>query len=450
MTGFVPPPYPYDRLGEVAATRRHPRRRSGRPLDRYAVRPATARGHRGTRARDVGPRLPAVDRYRCATRSRRSLDAAAARRDRRPGHAARRVCRDQGVRRLSAAAIYSCAIRLATRSSTRSSATRRTRWGPRWPGCAQCLTRGSPTSTRRTPAAPSRCGSTRRATRPGSSATWPRPRPGAARAAFRCCRTSATPSSPGRPDRRRSCGQAQPVCLPCTRCPSATTSPAPASASTPATRSLSRICAKCASTPASCRPDRFSTPRSWRSTTTRTSSASASDTPGGSSDSAMSCGACGYPASLPDGAFYLWVAVPSGDAWAAALRPRSAGRHRRVAGRVLRANRHRPLPGRGGSAGRAHRPGGPPRRRLTASRTNAVMLPTNFGHTISRMADVFDGYRRGPAWDEMIDADRLRPRAIPSAVRLDPQQSARRSCAAGVGRTRPFLPQSGRDVRRRR
>src|SRR6185369_8956259 len=31
------------------------------------------------------------------------------------------------------------------------------------------------------------------------------------------------------------------------------------------------------------------------------------------------------------------------------------------------------------------------------------MLPTNFGHTISRMGDVFDGYRRGPAWDEMID-----------------------------------------------
>jgi succinyldiaminopimelate transaminase len=30
-------------------------------------------------------------------------------------------------------------------------------------------------------------------------------------------------------------------------------------------------------------------------------------------------GACGYPASLPDGAFYLWVAVPSGDAWGAAL-----------------------------------------------------------------------------------------------------------------------------------
>jgi uncharacterized circularly permuted ATP-grasp superfamily protein len=31
------------------------------------------------------------------------------------------------------------------------------------------------------------------------------------------------------------------------------------------------------------------------------------------------------------------------------------------------------------------------------------MLPTNFGHTISRMGDVFDGYRRGLAWDEMID-----------------------------------------------
>ena len=29
-------------------------------------------------------------------------------------------------------------------------------------------------------------------------------------------------------------------------------------------------------------------------------------------------GRAGYPASLPDGAFYLWVAAPDGDAWAAA------------------------------------------------------------------------------------------------------------------------------------
>ncbi len=29
-------------------------------------------------------------------------------------------------------------------------------------------------------------------------------------------------------------------------------------------------------------------------------------------------GAAGYPARLPDGAFYLWVAAPGGDAWAAA------------------------------------------------------------------------------------------------------------------------------------
>ena len=26
----------------------------------------------------------------------------------------------------------------------------------------------------------------------------------------------------------------------------------------------------------------------------------------------------GYPAQLPDGAFYLWVPAPGGDAWAAA------------------------------------------------------------------------------------------------------------------------------------
>jgi aspartate/methionine/tyrosine aminotransferase len=29
-------------------------------------------------------------------------------------------------------------------------------------------------------------------------------------------------------------------------------------------------------------------------------------------------GKAGYPAQLPDGAFYLWVAAPGGDAWAAA------------------------------------------------------------------------------------------------------------------------------------
>ncbi len=40
-----------------------------------------------------------------------------------------------------------------------------------------------------------------------AAATWPRPRAGAARAACRCCRTSATPSSAGRPGRRRSCAQ---------------------------------------------------------------------------------------------------------------------------------------------------------------------------------------------------------------------------------------------------
>jgi aspartate/methionine/tyrosine aminotransferase len=29
-------------------------------------------------------------------------------------------------------------------------------------------------------------------------------------------------------------------------------------------------------------------------------------------------GKAGYPAQLPDGAFYLWVPAPGGDAWAAA------------------------------------------------------------------------------------------------------------------------------------
>ena len=269
-------------------------------------------------------------------------------------------------------------------------------------------------------------------------------------AAFRCCRTSATPSSAGRPGRRRSCGQALPVCLPCTRCRSATTSPAPASASTRATRSLSRICAKCASTPASCRPDRFSTPRSWRSTTTRTSDRQRSDTPGVSSDSGTSWAPVGARHPVPTAPFYLWVAVPGGDAWGAALDPGSAGRHRRIAGRVLRAGRHRHIRVAAVQPDELHRPRGPAGGRLTtflSSDANAVMLPTNFGHTISRMGDVFDGYRRGPAWDEMIDETGSAADAVPSAVRLDPQ-CRHPGAAQRRGRPRAFLPQSGRYVRR--
>ncbi len=46
--------------------------------------------------------------------------------------------------------------------------------------------------------------------------------------------------------------------------------------------------------------------------------------------------ALGYAAELPDGAFYLWVAAPDGDAWASRPRSGHPGRHRLLAGRVLR------------------------------------------------------------------------------------------------------------------
>ena len=68
---------------------------------------------------------------------------------------------------------------------------------------ARRLPRRSPYATldddrrRPTPSGRCACGSTRRATPPASSTTWPRPRPGAASTASRCSPTSATSSSPG-------------------------------------------------------------------------------------------------------------------------------------------------------------------------------------------------------------------------------------------------------------
>ncbi len=79
------------------------------------------------------------------------------------------------------------------------------------------------------------------------------------------------------------------------------------------------ICARYASTPASCRPDRSNRRRSWRSTTMPTSTRQRERYARRLGRLQEILSACGYPAPRPDGAFYLWVPVPGGDAWAAAF-----------------------------------------------------------------------------------------------------------------------------------
>ncbi len=93
VTGFVPPPYPYDRLGEIA---RSPAKHDGGAVDLSIGTPCDPpprRGDRGAGRGHRGPRLPAVDRHAGVARGRGRLDRAPARRHRRPGHRARRLRR---------------------------------------------------------------------------------------------------------------------------------------------------------------------------------------------------------------------------------------------------------------------------------------------------------------------------------------------------------------------
>ena len=85
----------------------------------------------------------------------------------------------------------------------------------------------------------------------------------------------------GRAAPRRSSSPGSRAWSPCTRCPSGPTWPACGPASTPATPSWWRTCARCASTPGSWCPGRSRRPRRWRWPTTTTSRPSASATASG-------------------------------------------------------------------------------------------------------------------------------------------------------------------------
>ena len=102
-SGFVPPPYPYDRLDElvpIAAARTTAVRR---PLDRHAVRSAARGGRRGAGRVGRRARLPALDRLRRLPRGRGRLDGAPTRRRRRSRPRRGGVHRHQGARGRAAA-----------------------------------------------------------------------------------------------------------------------------------------------------------------------------------------------------------------------------------------------------------------------------------------------------------------------------------------------------------
>ena len=166
--------------------------------------------------------------------------------------------------------------------------------------------------------------------------------------------------------RRRSCARASRACSRCTRCPSATTSPAPGSASTPAIRSSCTTCARCASTSGSCRPGPVQSAavvaldddahvelqRERYLRRLRRARRHARALPA-------------TRARCPDGAFYLWVAAPGGDAWAAARDLAERAGIVVSPGEFYGAGGQGILPGRGGPARRSHRAG---RRRAFGNR----------------------------------------------------------------------------------
>ena len=83
----------------------------------------------------------------------------------------------------------------------------------------------------------------------------------------------------------------------------------------------------------------------------------------------------GCPAALPDGGFYLWVAVPPavGDGWALAAAPGSPGRALGEPGRVLRAGGGRlRARGRRATDGPARARGVPPGAAADEGRTRSA------------------------------------------------------------------------------
>ena len=209
--GFVPPPYPYDRLDRLRAAGRRVRRWCRRPLDRHAVRSAARR--RGRRVVDVErrARLSAEHRHamRCVRRSGRgSIDASTS-----TSRSARwrraSAPRSSWPRRRSTSA---CALRRGTPCCTRRWRTRPTRWARPSPDCrrrSRCRAGPTEPSTSRR--------SIRRRRGPGADAVGQQPvepdrrahRPrrgrgmGPAHTTCPCSATSATSSSPGTARRAR-------------------------------------------------------------------------------------------------------------------------------------------------------------------------------------------------------------------------------------------------------
>ena len=130
------PDFPVGSAGAGQGAGRRPPGRAGRPVHRHAGRPG-ADAHPGGAGRGRRrARLPADRRYAgsCGRRSRPTWPRAVRRPScRRPG-----CCRRSAPRSWSPGCPPCSGWAPATPSSSRRSATRRTRWGPGWPARRWC------------------------------------------------------------------------------------------------------------------------------------------------------------------------------------------------------------------------------------------------------------------------------------------------------------------------
>ena len=245
--GFVPPPYPYDRLDGSSALAEPRSRRRRRPLGRHALRPAAGRGGRGLATSDsergYPPSIGTPALRGAASRwlgRRFGVDV--------PTGTDRRLRRHEGVRGHAAPVAAAAHARPRHRAATRRSPTRPTRWARRWPAAAPCPCRSTRASdlawTPSTPTTP-RAPSCLWVNSPGNptgalddlaaAAAW-----GASPRGAGVQRRVLRRVHLGRRRRARSSSTGSTVWWPSTRCRSARTWPASGSASTPATTSWSQ------------------------------------------------------------------------------------------------------------------------------------------------------------------------------------------------------------------
>ena len=240
MAGFVPPPYPYERLDPAAGGGRRARRGSSRPVDRHALRSAAGGGGRRARPLRRGAGLPAVGRYARVPGGGGGLDGS-------PAGCAGRPVRRGGVHRQQGAGRR----RSAVASAAHTRAGHRAVPGDQLPdlrdGGDPRRLPGRPGRRRRSVAPRPRLD--RRGRRgagavplgqhpgqPGRRSRRPRRRrPGAGPTPSRSSPTSATSSSRGTDRPARSSSTGPTASSRCTRSRSARTWPVRGSASTPAT-----------------------------------------------------------------------------------------------------------------------------------------------------------------------------------------------------------------------